>query len=136
METKFDNQYVLSRIEEKKKLKNTAIFQALKQIAPLLSDIELLQLYNKSISIHQSKIQGNGDFLENDILVGVLEKNNISYKKQVTIDKAGIIVGLNKKRGTCYHIVDFVIGENIDIGNSITDFTPFYISNADFQQAT
>jgi len=119
---KFDNQYVLSRIEENKNSKNLKIIQELKQIAPLLSDVELLQLYNKSISIHQSKIQGNGDFLENDILVGVLDKNNISYKKQVTINKSGIIVGFNEKKGKCYHIIDFVVGENIEVGKSITHF--------------
>lgn len=118
----FDNQYVLSRIEENKISKNLKIIQELKQIAPLLCDVELLQLYNKSISIHQSKIQGNGDFLENDILVGVLDKNNIPYKKQVTINKSGIIVGFNEKKGKCYHIIDFVIGENIEVGKSITDY--------------
>jgi hypothetical protein len=126
METKptitFDNQYVLSRIEENKIFKNLKIIQELKQIAPLLSDVELLQLYNKSISIHQSKIQGNGDFLENDILVGVLDKNNISYKKQVTINKSGIIIGFNEKKRKCYHIIDFVVGENIEVGKSITDY--------------
>lgn len=126
METKptitFDNQYVLSRIEENKISKNLKIIQELKQIAPLLSDVELLQLYNKSISIHQSKIQGNGDFLENDILVGVLDKNNISYKKQVTINKSGIIIGFNEKKRKCYHIIDFVVGENIEVGKSITDY--------------
>ena len=118
----FDNQYVLSRIEENKISKNLKIIQELKQIAPLLSDIELLQLYNKSISIHQSKIQGNGDFLENDILVSALDKNKIPYKKQVTINKSGIIVGFNEKKGKCYHIIDFVIGENIEVGKSITDY--------------
>ena len=121
-EIKFNNQYVLSRMEENKLIKNSLIIQELKQIAPLLSDVELLQLYNKSISIHQSKIQGNGDFLENDILVGVLDKNNISYKKQVTINKSGIIVGFNEKKGKCYHIIDFVVGENIEVGKSITDY--------------
>jgi hypothetical protein len=120
--TTFDNKYVLSRIEENKISKNLKIIQELKQIAPLLSDVELLQLYNKSISIHQSKIQGNGDFLENDILVGVLDKNNIPYKKQVTINKSGMIVGFNEKKGKCYHIIDFVIGENIEVGKSITDY--------------
>ena len=75
----FDNQYILSRIEENKISKNLKIIQELKKIAPLLNDIELLQLYNKSISIHQSKIQGNGDFLENDILVGILDKNKMRY---------------------------------------------------------
>jgi hypothetical protein len=118
----FDNKYVLSRIEENKKSKAVKIIQELKQIAPLLSDIELLQLYNKSISIHQSKIQGNGDFLENDIIVGILDKNNITYKKQVTINESGIIVGFNEKKEKCYHIIDFVIGENIEVGKSITDY--------------
>ena len=118
----FNNQYVVSRIEENKISKNVKIIQELKQIAPLLSDVDLLKLYNKSISIHQSKIQGNGDFLENDILVGVLDKNNISYRKQVTINKAGIIVGFNEKKSKCYHIIDFVIGENIEVGKPITNF--------------
>lgn len=118
----FDNQYVLSRIEENKISKHLKVIQELKQIAPLLNDEQLLELYNKSISIHQSKIQGNGDFLENDILAGILDKHNISYKKQVTIDEAGKIVGFNEKRKKCYHIVDFVIGENIKVGASITDF--------------
>jgi hypothetical protein len=119
---KFNNQYVLSRIEENKSIKNTLIIQELKIIAPLLNDIELLQLYNKSISIHQSKIQGNGNFLENDILAGMLDENNIPYKKQATIDKSGIIVGFNEKKGKCYHIIDFVIGKNIEIGKSITEY--------------
>ena len=114
--------YVLSRIEENKISKKLKIIQKLKQILPLSSDIELLQLYNTSISIHQSKIQGNGDFLENDILVGVLDKNNISYKKQVTINKSGIIIGFNEKKRKCYHIIDFVVGENIEVGKSITDY--------------
>jgi hypothetical protein len=118
----FNNQYVVSRIEENKISKNVKIIQELKQIAPLLSDIDLLKLYNKSISIHQSKIQGNGDFLENDILVGVLDKNNISYRKQVTINKSGIIVGFNEKKSKCYHIIDFVIGANIEVGKPITDY--------------
>jgi len=96
-EIKFNNQYVLSRMEENKLIKNSLIIQELKQIAPLLSDVDLLQLYNKSISIHQCKIQGNGNFLENDILVGMLDLNNIPYKKQVTINKSGIIVGFNEK---------------------------------------
>ena len=117
-----NNQYVLSKIEENKNSKKIKIIQELKQIVPLLSDDELLQLYNKSISIHQSKIQGNGDFLENDILSNILNTNNITYKKQVTIDYSGIIIGYNKKKERCYHIIDFVIGENIKIGTSITNY--------------
>ena len=121
-ELKFNDQYVLSRIEEKKTSKALLAIQKLKQISPLSSDDILLQLYNTSISFHQSNIQGNGDFLENDILVGVLDENNIHYRKQVTINKSGIIVGFNIKKDKCYHIIDFVIGENIEIGKSITEY--------------
>jgi len=117
---KFDNQYILSRIEENKISKNLKIIQELKKIAPLLSDDELLKLYNKSISIHQIKIQNNGYFLENEILISILD--NIVYKKQVTINKSGIIIGFNEKKGKCYHIIDFVVGENIEVGKSITEY--------------
>jgi hypothetical protein len=118
----FNNQYVLSRIEENKNHKNVKIIKELKEILPLSSDIELLQLYNKSISIHQGRIQGNGDFLENEILVGVLESKNLPYKKQVTINESGIIIGFNIKSGKCYHVIDFVVGDNIEIGKSITEY--------------
>lgn len=117
-----DNKYVLSKIKENKTCKETKIIQELKQIAPLLSNNELLQLYNKSISIHQSKVQENGDFLENSILVDILNKNGIPYKKQVTINSSGVIVGFNEKKVKCYHIIDFVIGKDIDIGKSITEY--------------
>lgn len=117
-----DNDYVLSRIANNKITKNRMIIQELKQLAPSLCDIALLNLYNKSISIHQSKIQGNGNFLENDILVNILDKNKISYKQQVTINNNGIIIGFNEKKKKCFHIIDFVIGENIEIGDSITQY--------------
>jgi hypothetical protein len=121
MESKL-NQYVLSRIEENKRMKNELICQELKQIAPSISNELLKTIYDKSISIHQCKIQGNGHFLENDILAGMLDENNIHYKKQVTINQSGIIVGFNEKRGKCYHIIDFVIGESIEVGKSITEY--------------
>jgi len=121
-EIKFNNQYVLSKIEENKLIKKLLIIQELKQIAPLLSDVELLQIYNKSISIHQCKIQENGNFLENDILVGMLDENKVSYKRQVIINKSGIIVGFNEKKRKCYHIIDFVIGKSIKVGKSITEY--------------
>jgi hypothetical protein len=119
---KVNNQYVLSKIEENKTSKKLKIIEELKSIAPSLSDDDLLKLYNKSISLHQSKVQMNGNFLENDIVVPLLNENKISYRKQVTINKSGIIIGFNEKRDTCYHIIDFVIGENIEIGKSITEY--------------
>ena len=119
---KFNNEYVLSQLEQNKLIKNSLIVQELKIIEPSLNDNKLLQLYNKSISIHQSKIQENGNFLENDILVAILDENNIYYRKQVVINKAGIIIGFNTKKEKCYHIIDFVIGKNIDINISITEY--------------
>jgi hypothetical protein len=40
----------------------------------------------------------------------------------VTIDKCGIIVGFNERKRGCFHF-DFVIGENIEIGKSITEYS-------------
>lgn len=117
---KFDNQYVIEKIEETTRAKESQMIQELRQIVPL-NDIELLQLYHTSISIYQRKNQMNGNFLEHEILSKELEKQNIPYQKQVTIDEQGMIVGLNEKRKKCFHIVDFVIGENI-IGKSITEY--------------
>ena len=68
----FNNQYILSKIEENKISKNLKIIQELKQIAPLLSDDELLQLYNKSISIYQNKNQEN--FIKNQVTINKSEK--------------------------------------------------------------
>ena len=116
------NAAVLSKLTEYTLNKNTKIIQGLKKITPQLSDIELLNIYNKSISIHQSRIQNCGDFLENTILVDILDANSIAYKKQVTIDSAGIISGFNLKKKKCYHIVDFVVGNDISIGDSITNY--------------
>jgi hypothetical protein len=112
------NDYALEKIEE---TKNMNIIQKLKEIAPLLSDEILSELYNKSISIHQSKKQRNGKILENNIVAYMLDKYKISYKQQVTINHSGIIVGFSTKK-ECYHIVDFVIGENIEEGKSIIDY--------------
>jgi hypothetical protein len=67
-------------------------------------------------------MKGNGDFLENDILVDILNSNSICYKKQVTIDKLGLIVGFNEKKRKCYHIIDFVVGEDIEVGKSIKEY--------------
>jgi len=117
----FNNKYVIQKIEENKQIKLKKIIEELKLIYPLQDEI-LIELYNKSISIHQSNIQGNGDFLENDIVVSELTKHNIPFKQQVTIGKYGIIVGFNEKKSKCYHIIDFVIGNNIEVGKSITEY--------------
>jgi hypothetical protein len=117
-----NNSYVLLKIKENHLAKQQHIIENLKLILPTASDEELIQVYNKSISIHQSKIQKNGDFLENNILVEILDSHHIPYKQQVTIDKTGKIVGFNDKKNNCHHIVDFVIGSNIEIGKYIMEY--------------
>jgi hypothetical protein len=117
----FNNKYVIQKIEENKQIKLKKIVEELKLIYPLQDEI-LIELYNKSISIHQSNIQGNGYFLENDIVVSELTKHNIPFKQQVNIGKDGIIIGFNEKKSKCYHIIDFVIGNNIEVGRPITEY--------------
>ena len=116
----FNNNFILSKIKENNISKETNTINELKKIIPLIDNNTILQLYNTSISIHQNKMQKNGNFLEK-ILIDFLEKNNISYKTQVSINESGIIIGINEK--VCYHIIDFVIGSNIEINKSITDYT-------------
>ena len=80
----FDNAYVLSKMEEYRILKEQIIIRELRQL-PTATDQELLQLYNKSISIHQSKIQGNGNFLENHILVDMLNHYHIHFEHSLVL---------------------------------------------------
>jgi hypothetical protein len=117
----FNNNYVINKMNENKENKNKKIIEELKTIYPLPDEL-LLKLYNKSISIHQSNIQKNGNFLENDIIVSELTKRKIPFKSQVTINKSGIIVGFGDKKNKCYHIIDFVIGNDISIEKSITEY--------------
>jgi hypothetical protein len=116
-----NNNYVLERIDENNRNKSIRIIRTLKEIAPLLNDLDLLQLYNKSISLHQSRNQKNGSFLENDIINKTLSEHRLSYRQQVTIDKSGVIIGFGNKI-KCHHIIDFVVGDNIEIGKSITEY--------------
>ena len=118
----YDDTYVLKKLQENSINKKLHIIKKLKKLAPLLNDTELLTLYEKSVSIHQSKNNGNGNFLENIILATILDDNKIIYKKQVTINKEGIIIGFNEKKGKCYHVIDFVIGDNIKTGESIISY--------------
>ena len=121
MKNILNNRYVLQKIEENNTNKNNAIISKLREICQL-SDDKLLELYNASISIHQKNIQGNGNFLENEIVATELNSQNIPYKQQVTINKDGVIIGFNIKKGKCYHVIDFVIGDNIEIGKTINEY--------------
>jgi hypothetical protein len=101
--------------------KNNQIIDKLKLFAPNLNNDEIIKIYNKSVSIRQSLLKHNGSSFENNI-EKLLIKKNILYKKQVTIDDKGFIIGFNSKKERCFHIIDFVIGNNIEIGNNITNF--------------
>jgi hypothetical protein len=119
-----NNQYVLDRIAQNNLLRNHKIVEELRTIAPALmeDDDELLKIYNKCVSMHQRKIQGNGDFLENDIVVGLLDTNGIAFRRQVTINGEGVITGFHERRRKCHHVIDFVIGDDIRVGKSIVDY--------------
>ena len=117
----FSNSTILSKISKQKLLVQAKIITELKNIAPMIENNQLLKIYDKSVSIRQGNMQGNGAFLENDI-ENFLSKNHIPYKKQVTINNKGIIIGFNYKKERCFHVIDFVIGSDICEGSSITKF--------------
>ena len=98
------------------------ILSELRSIAPSIDDDCLYALYTKSISLHQGRVQNNGSFLENTIIKQFLDKVEVPYRTQVTIDKNGIITGFNQKKTRCYHNLDFVIGKDIELNRSITEF--------------
>jgi hypothetical protein len=116
------NSVVLHILANRNNIQKSHIIQQLKKITPCITDDALQQLYDKSISLHQGSVQRNGSFLENDIIKEYLDANNIPYKSQVTIDKSGIVSGFNMKKSKCYHIIDFVLGVDINIGQPITAF--------------
>jgi hypothetical protein len=100
--------------------KQSVTIQKLKTELPEKSDKELLDIYNLCISQHQSRQQGNGNFLEKHICE-FLTDNKIPFKSQVSINSEGIIIGFNIKAGAA-HVIDIVIGGEIEIGKSITEF--------------
>lgn len=122
MSIRCDNNYILSKVKDNKKEKDSKIINELKKNPALisLSDTDLLEINKKTISLHQKYKTNNGAFLEKTI-EDILKDNAIDYKTQVTIDKNGIIVGYNEKRKNCYHIADIIIG-NVEIGKSIKDY--------------
>jgi len=116
------NNYILSKLDEYKLLKKSKILEELEIYKEYMNDDNIINFYDKCVSIHQKNIKGYGDYLENNILSTFLDRNNINYKTQVTIDNNGIIIGFNIKKNKCFHIVDFVIGNDIEKNKSITDY--------------
>lgn len=111
----------ISQTLQKKQNDNFEYIQtSLKTHFPDIDENKLLEIYKVSISLRQANVQKSGSHLENTICEH-LKKNEISYRTQVTIDKNGVIIGFHMKK-TCSHIIDIVIGDNIEIGKSVKDF--------------
>lgn len=115
------NSLLITAYDEHRNSKRNGIVSRLKSKLPTKSDLEILEIYDECISIHQSRQQGSGSFLENYICNEILVKNDIPFKYQVSIDDDGIIIGFNVKKNVS-HVVDIVIGTDIEIGKSITEF--------------
>ena len=116
-----DDKTILSALEEFQKIQMAKVIDELKKIDPSLSKETILKLYHKSISIRQSSVQCNGAILEKEI-ENCLLMNNIPFKSQVTINNEGTVIGFNKKKGKCDHVLDIVVGLDISIGRNITEF--------------
>jgi hypothetical protein len=119
--TILNNEYVLTELKKQNQFKISSITQEMASIAPGITHDILVKLYEKAISLHQSKNWTNGNFLEK-LLASSLRSNGIIFKEQVTINDNGVIIGVKNKNK--YHIIDFVIQDTIpiEIGRSITDF--------------
>jgi len=86
-----------------------------------ISDDILEKIYNASVSIFQSKKAINWSQFEKKIEQILLE-NDVPFKRQVAIDKNGNIIGYGTIVKNHYHTIDIVVGENIEIGENISNF--------------
>lgn len=116
-----DDEKIISAMKQSHNIHLSRVILEFKKIDSSLSDETILKLYHKSISIRQSSVQSNGSFLEKEVEKSLMV-NNIPFKSQVTINKSGIIIGFNKKKGKCDHVLDIVVGVDVSIGRSITEF--------------
>jgi hypothetical protein len=78
------------------------------------------EIYNAAISHHQANMQANGAFFEKHV-EDMLHANSIPFKRQVTIDANGNVIGFGIK-DKCNHILDIVVGTDIEIGKHISEF--------------
>jgi hypothetical protein len=116
------NNIIKEKIKERSLMLKTNVINKLQsEFSHLnISSDTIYEIYKQSVSIRQSQVSRNGAFLENTICEQ-LNRDNISFKTQVTIDQTGVIIGFNFKK-KCHHIIDIVIGNDICEGKHITDF--------------
>lgn len=108
--------------QQHKLLKWRSNMPSFEEMATRRNDWEALsdEIYNKIISVHQGNMQANGAFFENHV-ADMLQANSIPFKRQVTIDANGVVIGFGIKK-KCNHIVDIVVGTGIGKGKHISDF--------------
>ena len=109
------NAQIMLQFEEYKETEQKQIEDELEKVWSLGK----MKVYQKSISLSQTIKQKRGEFFEN-VIAKLLDQNDIRYKRQVVIDSNGILVERKEKR--VHHIVDFLIGDCIEYGQSISDF--------------
>ncbi len=114
------NESVKQHLAENKQNKKINLMDKLHEEFPGIDIYTLTQICERYESGRQSMVQNNGDCLEQYIATH-LRSNNIPFLQQVTIDSNGVISGFNEKKTRCGHVIDIVVGSNIDIGNHISN---------------
>lgn len=117
----FNNLSIIKKLEERKTQTPDKVLSELKKILPLVSDETLISIYIRSVSLHQSFKQKSGAFLETE-LAQYLNYCQIPFRQQVCIDANGMMIGFGNRKTNSTHIIDFVIGENILLGESIINY--------------
>lgn len=86
------------------------------------SKTDQLSLFQKLNSQQQYSRDRNGRMFE-AVIADVLTECALPFKRQVDINKQGIIVGFEKNNKTdkCYHRIDFVVGD-VRLYSNIQDF--------------
>jgi len=108
--------------KQAKLLKWRSIMPSFEEMTARINDWEVFsdEIYNAAISHHQAYMQANGAFFEKHV-EDMLHANSIPFKRQVTIDANGNVIGFGIK-DKCNHILDIVVGTDIEIGKHISDF--------------
>ena len=118
------NRIIIKWKNDQEEKKNEDIINKLKPILgdnTHLSNEQILELFNKSVSIFQSNKCTSGKKFESEI-EKILDNERIPYQKQVSIDKNGVIIGTGTKIDGVAHVIDIVVGDGIVIGANITEF--------------
>ena len=119
----YSNQWMCTQLSLYRTKKHYENITLMKNVLPnvKISDSEMDKLFQKAISIHQTNKNQNGQFLES-LIREMLMSENISFQEQVIINQSGNIVDSSEKRKPCYHMIDFVIGDEIRPGTNIQEY--------------